>query len=272
MKFVPNSYEILTNFVRISREFRPICQHTKQTHKQAHLALAWAGDAPCPGPRALGRPPRWDRVHQVPQRGRPTRGGNAGQGEVDLRLRVDIAPLGDLQLVHAAYEEQHALGADVDDGEVGGRGRPGDEGGVEGAGGGACRERLGGVGEEGLGSLPLSQPHPPNRPLPHPQHLVHAGEVPAGQIPSNVQGLLWGGGVQVCGVGLVVFVSGVGGPQVKKSPLQPILGVGEGRQSMMAAGGHHQQHVPPMQLNGVPVRFPRLLQGRPRLHRHLVVL
>ena len=197
---------------------------------------------------------------------------NAGQGEVDLRLRVDIAPLHDLQLVHAAQEEQHALGADLDDGEVGGRGRPGDEGGVEGAGGGACRERLRGVGEQGLGSLPLPQPHPRNRPLPHPQHLIHAGEVPAGQIPSNVQGLLGGDGVQVCGVGLVVFVSGVGGPQVKKSPLQPILGVGVGRQSMMAAGGHHQQHAPPMQLNGVPARLPRLPQGRPRLHRHLVVL
>ena len=267
VKCVRNSYQIRTNFVRISGEFRPICQYTKQTHKQANLALAWAGDGPCPGPRALGRPPRWDRVHQVPQRGRPTRGGNAGQGEVDLRPRVDIAPLGDLQLVHAAHEEQHALGADLDDGEVGGRGRPADEGGVEGAGGGACRERLGGVGEEGL-----PQPHPPNRPLPHPQHLVHGGEVPAGQIPSNVQGLLGGGGVQVCGVGLVVFVSGVGGPQVKKSPLQPILGVGEGRQSMMAAGGHHQQHVPPMQLNGVPARLPHLPQGRPCLHRHLVVL
>ena len=76
----------------------------------------------------------------------------------------------------------------------------------------------------------------------------------------------------MCGVGLVVFVSGVGGPQVKKSPLQPILGVGVGRPSMMAAGGHHQQHVPPMQLNGVPTRLPRLPQGRPRLHRHLVVL
>ena len=119
----------------------------------------------------------------------------------------------------------------------------------------------------------LPQPQPPNRPLPHPQHLVHAGAVPVGQIPSNVQGLLGGaGGVQVCGVGLVVFVSGVGGPQVKKSPLQPILGVGEGRQSMMAAGGHHQQQVPPMQLNGAPARLPRLSQGRPRLHRHLVVL
>ena len=66
VKFVRNSYRIRTNFVRISREFRPICQYTKQTHKQAHPALAWAGDAPCPGPRALGRPPRWDRVNQVP--------------------------------------------------------------------------------------------------------------------------------------------------------------------------------------------------------------
>ena len=67
----------------------------------------------------------------------------------------------------------------LDDGEVGGRGRPGEEGGVEGAGGGADRDRLGGVCEEGLGSTPLPLPHPPNRPLPHPQHLVHAAEVPA---------------------------------------------------------------------------------------------
>ena len=77
---------------------------------------------------------------------------------------------------------------------------------MEGAGGGACRDRLGGVCEEGLGSFPLPQTHPPNRPLPHPQHLVHAAEVPAGQIPSSVQGLLGGSGVQVCGVGMVVFV------------------------------------------------------------------
>ena len=144
VKFVRNLYEIRTRFVRISREFRPICQYTKQTHKQAHLALAWAGDAPCPGLRALGRPPRWARVNQVPQRGRPTRGGNAGHGEVDPRLRIDIVPVADLQLVHAAHEEQRALLADLEDGEVGGRGRPGDEGGVEGAGGGACRDRLGG--------------------------------------------------------------------------------------------------------------------------------
>ena len=272
VKFVRNSYEIRTNFVRISREFRPICQETKQIPKQAHLALAWAGDAPCPGLRALERPPRWDRVHQLPQRGRPLRGGNASHGEVHLRLRIDIVPLADLLLVQAAHEEQHALLAVLDDGEVGGRGRPGEEGGVEGARGGACRDRLGGVGKEGLGSIPLPQPHPPNRPLHHPQHLVHAGEVPAGQIPSNIQGLLGGGGVHVCGVALVVFVSGVGGPQVKNSPLQPILGVGEGRQSMMAARNHHQQHVPPMQLNGVPARLPRLPKGRPRLQRHLVVL
>ena len=59
---------------------------------------------------------------------------------------------------------------------------------------------------------------------------------------------------------------------MNKSPLQPILGVGEGREPMVAASGHHQQHVPPLQLNGVPARLPRLPHGRPRLHRHLVVL
>ena len=97
---------------------------------------------------------------------------------------------------------------------------------------------------------------PPNHPLPQPQHLVHAGAVPAGQIPNNGQVLArGGGGVQVRGVGLVVAVPGVGGPQVKKSPLRPFLGVREGKHPMVAAGGHHEQHVPPLQPNGVPVHL-----------------
>ena len=74
------------------------------------------------------------------------------------------------------------------------------------------------------------------------------------------------------GVGLVVAVLGVGGPQVQKSPLQPILGVGEGKHPKVAASGHHQQHVPPLQLNGVPLRLPGIPHGRPHLHRHLVLL
>ena len=41
---------------------------------------------------------------------------------------------------------------------------------------------------------------------------------------------------------------------------------------MVAAGGHHQQHVPPLQPNGVPSHLPRIPQGGPRLHRHLVLL
>ena len=84
----------------------------------------------------------------------------------------------------------------------------------------------------------------------------------------------WGGGgrVQVRGVGLVVAVPGVWGPQVKKSRLQPIRAVGEGRQPMVAVGGHHQQNLPPVKVNGVPSRRHRIPQGRPRLHRHLVVL
>ena len=164
----------------------------------------------------------------MPRRGQPHRGSNARHGEVDLRLRIDVVPLADLDLVHAPHEEEHALLGDLHDGEIGAWDGAGEEAGVEGAGGGAGRDRLGGVGEEGLGSTPLPQPHPPNRPLPLPQHMVHSAEVPAGQIPSNLQGLLRGGGVQVRGVGLVVFVCAVRGPQVKKSPVQPILGVGGG--------------------------------------------
>ena len=81
-----------------------------------------------------------------------------------------------------------------------------------------------------------------------------------------------GGGVQERGVGLLVAMLGFGGPQVKKSPLQPILGVGEGRHPMLAASGPHQQHIPPLQLNGVSLHHRRIPEGRPRLHRHLVVL
>ena len=92
----------------------------------------------------------------MPQPGRPPRGSNAGHGEVDLLPRIGIVPLPDLQLVHAAHEEQHALLADLDDGEVGGRGRPGEEGGVEGAGGGAGRDQLGGVGDRDISGYHLS--------------------------------------------------------------------------------------------------------------------
>ena len=121
-----------------------------------------------------------------------------------------------------------------------------------GRGGGGADEATSGVREQGLGSIPFPQPHPPNCPLPEPQHLVHAGAVPTRQVPSNSQGLEGRSGVQVGGVGLVVAVLGVGGPQVKKGPLQPISVARDGGHPMVAAGGHHQQHVPPLQLNSVP--------------------
>ena len=121
----------------------------------------------------------------MPRRGRPHRGSNARHGEVDIQLIIGVAPLADLDLVPAPHKEEHALLGDLHDGEIGARGGAGEEGGVEGADGGAGQDRLGGVSEEGLGSNPLPQPHPPNHSLPHPQHLVHAGEIPAGQIPSN---------------------------------------------------------------------------------------
>ena len=97
---------------------------------------------------------------------------------------------------------------------------------MEGAGGGAGGDRLGGVGEEGLGSNPLPQPHPPNR-APSPTHNTWStlGKSQLDESLATSKGLLGGGGVQVRGVGLVVAVPGVGGPQVKKSRLQPILGV-----------------------------------------------
>ena len=155
----------------------------------------------------------------MPQRGRPFRGSNAGHGEVDLRLRIGIVPLADLQLVHAAHEEQHVLLANLDDGEVGGRGRPGEEGGVEGAGGGAGRADSGGSAKRGwAASPPPPQPHPTNHPLPHPQHLVHTGEVPAGEIPSNVQGLLGGVGSTCVVLGWWCLCARSGVHKLKRAP------------------------------------------------------
>ena len=40
--------------------------------------------------------------------------------------------------------------------------------------------------------------------------------------------------------------------------LQPIPGPRGRRHPMVAAGGHHEQHIPPMQLNGVQAHLPRL--------------
>ena len=139
-----------------------------------------------------------------------TGGGNGRDGKVDLRLCIHVVPLIHFDLVHVPHQEEDIVLGDLNDGEIGGRGREGEEGGVVGAVGEADRDRLGGVDAEGLGSNPLPQPHPPNQPLPHPQHPVHAGAVPTGQIPSNGQGLA-GEGVQVRGVGVVGAVLGVGG-------------------------------------------------------------
>ena len=101
--------------------------------------------------------------------------------------------------MHAPHKEEDALPGDLHDDEIGAQGGAREESGVEGASGGADWDSLGGVGEEGLGNTPLSQPHHPNHPLPHPEHLVHAAEATARQIPSNGQGLMgWGRGGSTC--------------------------------------------------------------------------
>ena len=107
----------------------------------------------------------------MPQRGRPHRGANTRHRNVDLQLRIDVAPLEDLDPVHASHEEEHALLGHLHEGEIGAWGGAGEDSRVEGAGGGAGRGRPVGIAEEGLGSTPLPQPHPPNHPLPHPQHF-----------------------------------------------------------------------------------------------------
>ena len=136
--------------------------------------------------------------------------------------------------------------------------------------GGPAGTDSGGSAKRAWAASPSHNPTLPTAPFPTHNTWSTLG-VPAGQIPSNVQGLLGRGGSRWwCWAGGVCARDR--GSTSSKDPLQPILGVGEGRQPMVAAGGRHQQHVPPLQLNGVPARLPGLPQGRPRLHRHLVVL
>ena len=75
------------------------------------------------------------------------------------------------------------------------------------------------------------------------------------------------------GVGLVLAVLGVGGPKVKKDPLQPISCPRRCRLPMVPVGGHHEHMlIPRMHVNGAVAHLPQLPRGRPRLHPHLVVL
>ena len=130
----------------------------------------------------------------------------------------------------------------------------------------------GGSAKRAWAVSPSHNPTLPTAPFPTHNTWSTLGTSKLDKSPATSRASFWGGGVVVCGVGLVVFVCVVRGPKVKRSPLQPILGVWEGGHPMVAAGGHHKQHVPPLQLNGVPVRLPCLPLGRPGLHRHLVVL
>ena len=152
--------------------------------------------------------------------------GCTGEETPDMAKWISdsASKLSPLQISIVPHKEEDALLGDVHDGEIGPRGGVGEEGGVEGAGGGAGQDRLGGVGEEGLGSTPLPQPHPPNHPLPRPQHLVHTGQVPVGQSPSNGRGLMGGGGGSRCVVlGWWWRRRGSGVHKLKRAPCSPSL-------------------------------------------------
>ena len=74
------------------------------------------------------------RCHSV--HSRPHQGGNIQNGKLDIRLRIIVVPLADLDLVHGPHKEEDTVLSDVYNGEVGGRGGAGEEarvvGGLEG--------------------------------------------------------------------------------------------------------------------------------------------
>ena len=158
-KFVRISYEFHVNFVEFAhKQSKHTSKHTLQSHGHVmdhapafeHLGDRHAGAV-------------FARCHSVVGR---NRGSNARHGEVDLRLRIDVVPLADLDLVHAPHEEEHALLADLDDGQVGGWGRPGEEGGVEGGGVGPAGTASGGSAKRARAAPPSHNPSLPTAPFP----------------------------------------------------------------------------------------------------------
>ena len=197
VKFVRNSYEIGTNFVRISYEFhvnfvqfantqsKHTSRHTLHSHGQVMLhapVFAHFGD------RHTGTV--FTRCHSVVCR---PGGGNAGHGEVDLRLRIDIVPLAGLQLVHAAHEEQHALLADLDDGEVGAGADREMKVGWKGQVGGPAGTVWGGSAKRAWAASPSHNPTLPTAPFPTHNTWSTLGQSQLDKSLANVQGLLGGG-------------------------------------------------------------------------------
>ena len=136
-----------------------------------------------------------------------------------------VGRTGGADLVHAPHEEEDALLGDLHDGEIGARGGAGEEGGVEGTGGGAGRDRLGGVGEEGLGMQHLPRTTPPSQPPPSPPTTPSPRwGSPSWTNPQQRPGPLGGGGGSRC----VVLdwwwrCRGSGVHKLKRAPCSPSL-------------------------------------------------
>ena len=169
---------------------------------------------------------RWGSVEEMSQRGRPHRGRNAQHGEVDLRLRIDVVPLADPDLVHVPHKTVDIVRGDLHDREIGAWGGAGEKGGIEGAGGGPAGTASGASAKRAWAAPPSHNPTLPTTPFPTHNTWSTLGQSQLDK--SSAMARASGGGVHVRD-GLVVAVLGVGGPQLKRSPLQPIhVGVREG--------------------------------------------
>ena len=111
----------------------------------------------------------------------------------------------------------------------------------------------------------------PDRKPTLPKHLVRGWRGRAAQIYCHVQGRPAGpqGPSGSCSVGATC---GFGGPKGEEGSLKTVFCPLKCKQTMVNARGHHEKQVPPPQPNGVPLDLPRLPNGCPCLHLHLVDL
>ena len=108
-------------------------------------------------------------------------------------------------------------------GEVGGRGRPGDEGGVEGAGGGPCRDRLGGSAKRAWAASPSHNPTLPTASFPTHNTWSTLGNSQLDKSPATSRASLGGVASKCVVLAWWCFCRGSGVQKLKRAPCSPSL-------------------------------------------------
>ena len=265
-KFVPISYEFHANFIQFADEqSKHTSKHTLQSHGHVidhapafqHLSDRHAGALLTTCQSVVGR-----TGGATPDMAKWMSHSASTLSPLQTSIWFTLSTKKSLHCSETSMTARSEAGADWER-KVGWKGQVG---GPAGTASGASAKRA-------WAAPPSHNPTLPTAPFPTHKTWSVLGKSPLNKSPATARAS-WGGGVQVRGVGLVVAVPGIGGPRVKKSPLQPILGVEGG------GGGNPWwrlvatiNSMSPLCNGMVSHRAsPASPRAGPPLHRHLVVL